>query len=105
MTPSIRFGRPRFSSRKLSALLRRLLQGRVNAAYIFGSHARGEADSMSDVDLIVVAQTGLPFTRRFEAFLDVIDALGSIDLVVYTPKEWKTHGSTAFGTQKLVQVV
>lgn len=105
MTLSIHFGRPKFSPKQLHNLLRQRLAGRVHAAYLFGSYARTEADSMSDVDLVVVTPTELPFTERFTAFLDVIDAIGAIDLVVYTPSEWNAHGTTAFGTQKLVKVI
>lgn len=60
---------------------------------------------MSDVDLVVIASTDLAFTERFTSFLDVIDAIGAVDLVVYTPTEWHTYRRAAFGTQKLVKVI
>src|SRR5439155_11484653 len=50
----------RWLARRLPALLRRY---GVEAAYLFGSWARGEADRLSDIDLIVVASLP-PALRR-----------------------------------------
>jgi predicted nucleotidyltransferase len=56
--------------------------------YLFGSHARGEADSLSDIDLVVVKQTTLPFLERLQEVRRFLPAgLGHLDVLVYTPDE------------------
>jgi predicted nucleotidyltransferase len=52
--------------RDLAELRRRLAPHLAHAqkAIVFGSVARGEADSWSDLDLIIVADTTRPFFER-----------------------------------------
>ena len=57
------------------------------SAYIFGSVSRGEEDEYSDVDLILVMDTDLPFFERIRAVLDLRYALERADLIIYTPEE------------------
>jgi len=58
-------------------------------AIVFGSHARGEADAWSDLDLVIVADCALPFPDRFRAFPRVFEAYPhALDLLVYTPAEF-----------------
>jgi hypothetical protein len=45
-----------------------LENGRAERAIVFGSYGRGEADEYSDLDLIVVAASRLPFLRRHQSF-------------------------------------
>lgn len=60
----------------------------VAAAYVFGSHARGTAGPLSDVDVAVWAAPGLTARERFELRLKLANAaqraLGGteVDLVV-----------------------
>lgn len=69
--------------------LPRLLRAhRVEAAYLFGSWARDEADELSDIDVIVVAESTRPFVERFRDYPDVIRAPTGIDLLIYTPEEF-----------------
>ncbi len=70
---------------RLPALLRR---HRVHEAYVFGSWARGDADRLSDIDLIVVAPSERPFVDRFRDYGDVLRAPAPVDLIVYTPEEF-----------------
>jgi predicted nucleotidyltransferase len=72
-------------ARRLPTLLRRR---RVDAAYLFGSWARGQADPFSDIDLIVVAPSRRPFVDRFRDFPDLLRAPAGIDLLIYTPEEF-----------------
>lgn len=48
-------GSPQFADRVLEILARTLPGRRVLGVWIFGSHARGEATSRSDLDLAVLA--------------------------------------------------
>ena len=70
---------------RLPVLLRR--RG-VEAAYVFGSWARREADDLSDVDLIVVADSRRPFVERFRDYPELLQCPSAIDLVIYTPAEF-----------------
>ena len=72
------------------ASLRPLLDAQgAQAAWIFGSHARGTASAESDIDLIVVAPTDRPFVERFRDYLPaILDAGVGVDLLVYTPDEF-----------------
>jgi predicted nucleotidyltransferase len=55
---------------------------------LFGSHARGEADESSDVDLLVVAESALPrFKRSRELYKLLRPHPFAMDLIVYTPEE------------------
>ncbi len=61
----------------------------VERAIVFGSHARGEADEWSDLDLLIVAESDLPFLDRFRAFRALYDVYPhAIELLVYTPEEF-----------------
>lgn len=55
---------------------------------LFGSHARGEAGESSDVDLLIVAESGLPrFKRSRELYKLLRPHPFAMDLIVYTPEE------------------
>lgn len=81
-------GPPRFArediQRVVAAACRRTGARR---ALLFGSYARGTADAVSDLDLLIVCDTGLPFIERFRLFPEVLDAFPGAELIVYTPAE------------------
>jgi predicted nucleotidyltransferase len=55
---------------------------------LFGCYARGEATENSDVDLLIVAESGLPrFKRSRELYKLMRPYPFGMDLVVYTPQE------------------
>jgi predicted nucleotidyltransferase len=56
--------------------------------YLFGSHARGEADEDSDVDLVVIQSTELPFFERMRRAAACVDPDWPVDILVYTPVEF-----------------
>jgi predicted nucleotidyltransferase len=80
---------PPLTRARLVATLRRRLRGRAQEAYLFGSYARGEAHAESDIDLIVVADTTRAFLDRFRDLAGLGAGLPPIDLLVYTPAEWR----------------
>ena len=80
---------PEWTRDELIASLRHSLAGRVDEAWLFGSYASGTADDGSDVDLIIVRPTALHFTERFRDFMDLWKIHADIDLVIYTPEEWR----------------
>ena len=89
---------PRFDREELVEQLGAILRDRVVEAYLIGSHADGSADGDSDVDLILVADTNRPWPDRGTAFVDLYDRFGDVDLLVYTPTEWRSlqEAPTAF---------
>jgi len=56
---------------------------------LFGSYAQGDATEDSDVDLLVVADTGLPARERYAAVRRLLaDYPAAFDIVVKTPEEY-----------------
>lgn len=85
--------RPPFSDASVEAFIEKLrerLEGRVEAAYLFGSVAEGVWTRDSDVDLIAVQRTETPFAMRGQDFLDLYGLAPRLDLLVYTPEEFET---------------
>jgi predicted nucleotidyltransferase len=54
---------------------------------LFGSTARNEAGLTSDLDLLIVWDTDLPFLERTAALYRVLQPQVAVDLLVYTPEE------------------
>lgn len=59
----------------------------VSVAYVFGSHARGQAGPLSDVDVALLAPAVAPQDRldlrlRVGALLSAVDHLPEVDVVV-----------------------
>ncbi|PYT08548.1 MAG: hypothetical protein DMF49_04930 [Acidobacteria bacterium] len=81
---------PTVSSDELFRKIRECLAGTgVMRAILFGSYARGQADSVSDVDLVLIERTDRPFTERGLAHLPLFDMGVGVDLLVYTPEEYE----------------
>ena len=59
------------------------------SVYLFGSWARGEADDLSDLDLVVIKRTMAPFFDRLMEVGRLLPAgAGGVDVLVYTPDEF-----------------
>ena len=59
---------------------------------VFGSFARGRAEGIhewTDLDLVVVAETSLPFHQRIKRLLERVRPKVGVDVLVYTPAEWE----------------
>jgi predicted nucleotidyltransferase len=70
--------------------LRDALRGRVEAAYVFGSFARGDQKASSDLDLMLIKNTDKKFLHRVEEFEDLYGSISpDLDIVVYTPEEFE----------------
>jgi predicted nucleotidyltransferase len=54
---------------------------------VFGSIARGDQDEYSDVDILLVRDTQLPFFDRLREVFDLFYDLGRADLLIYTEGE------------------
>lgn len=57
---------------------------------LFGSYARGEEREQSSLDLLIVAQTDLPFIERIKRVIELVseDTI-PVEPLVYTPEELK----------------
>jgi predicted nucleotidyltransferase len=73
---------------EFEAEVKRVLDGRVEAAYIFGSYGTSEFGRDSDIDMMLVVKTEKPFLDRAMGFGDLLDIVPSMDLLVYTPEEF-----------------
>lgn len=69
----------------------RLLRERYNPERIifFGSLGRDQIHEWSDLDLIVVKKSSLPFLKPIEEVLKFIKPQVSVDIFVYTPEEFE----------------
>jgi len=56
---------------------------------LFGSLATGEIEEWSDLDLVVIQHTDLPFLERSKAALRLLRPRVGVDVLVYTPQEFE----------------
>ncbi|KUK07881.1 MAG: putative nucleotidyltransferase [Caldanaerobacter subterraneus] len=69
---------------------------------LFGSLVRGDINSKSDIDLLIVWETELPFLKRLEVFYNAIQPNVAMDILVYTLEEIeKLYGKNKFITKAL----
>ncbi len=82
-------GPPQIPREKIVARIRAYLETTdVIRAILFGSFARGEADAVSDVDLVLVEATDAPLTARGLRHLALFRMGFALDLLIYTPEEF-----------------
>jgi len=55
---------------------------------LFGSHAHGNADEYSDLDVAIIKETDERFMDRLGTVYDLLPAVGAMDVLVYTPAEF-----------------
>jgi predicted nucleotidyltransferase len=69
----------------------------------FGSFARDEVGSFSDLDMIAVMESDLRFIARLdELYREIVPRVG-LDLLVYTPAEWEEMRHRSFVRHALAQ--
>lgn len=61
---------------------------------LFGSFAQGDVHEWSDLDLVVVTETELPFMERQRLVIHRVRPIVTVDFFVYTPSEWEYMKST-----------
>ena len=78
-------------SRSLNlASIRRILRNKnVCKAILFGSAARGQDTRKSDLDIMIIRDTGKRFFDRFDEFNEIFEVAKGrgVDLLIYTPEE------------------
>ena len=60
---------------------------------LFGSLATGHVGEWSDLDLVVIANTDLPFYERIKHVLQSVRPRAGMDVFIYTPAEWAEMAS------------
>lgn len=82
----------------LEFLREQFFKQNVTEAYVFGSFAKAQCSAWSDLDLVAVMQTECSFLDRPREFASLFELGVAIDLLVYTPEEFKTlrNNGTSF---------
>lgn len=80
---------PPVTDRLLTQVVDRILRtGSPLKIVLFGSHARGNADANSDLDLLIIEDSPLPRYKRSPRYYDALAGLfPSKDIVVWSPDE------------------
>jgi len=82
--------RKRALARELDRYVRLLTaQGDPERIIVFGSMASGEIEPWSDIDLVIVQQTDLPFMKRLREVRRLLKPRVGTDILVYTPSEFE----------------
>jgi predicted nucleotidyltransferase len=61
----------------------------IERVSLFGSYARGRRDLGTDLDVLVIWETDKPFVERLKALYSLVAAPVDLDLVCYTPAEFR----------------
>ncbi len=62
--------------------------GAPEKVILFGTLAKGHVHEWSDIDLVVVEQTHLPFFQRLRKVRKLLQPKVGMDIMVYTPEEF-----------------
>jgi len=83
---------------KIQQIVDKIVEGyQPEKIILFGSHARGDAHKDSDLDLIIIKQTNVPwFHRGWEVRKLLLKDLVPMDLKIYTPDEFKKYESSRY---------
>jgi len=87
--------------RELERIVRVLRGLEAQLIVLFGSAARGEVTVWSDLDLIVVLNSDLPFVKRLGLLYEQIRPRVGLDLLAYTPQEFEAIRKRPFIRQAL----
>lgn len=80
-----------------------LVERGATLVLVFGSFARGDVGSWSDLDMIAVMASDLSFIKRLgELYEQLVPHVG-LDLLVYTPEEWEYMRERSFVRHALAE--
>ena len=84
----LRESRRRQLMKEMERVKRRLITMGAQKIVLFGSAARDDVTLFSDVDMLVVMPSPLPFVERLQGIYRRIHP-AAVDLFVYTPEEFE----------------
>lgn len=85
------FARKKLLDQELSRCLDILKTKRnTEKVILFGKMAKGEVNEWSDIDLVIVEKTSLPFYQRLFHVRKLLRPQVAMDVIVYTPDEFET---------------
>lgn len=86
------------SKEKIEEVVKRIVaHHHPEKIFLFGSYARGDAHEDSDIDLLIIDQTLEPGHKRAIKYLDAVQGVREpVDILVYTPDEFKTQKNQHF---------
>jgi len=87
--------------RELERIVQVLRQMGAQRIILFGSAARERIAAWSDLDLIVVLESDLPFIKRLGVPYERIQPRVGLDLLAYTPQEFEALRERPFIRQAL----
>jgi predicted nucleotidyltransferase len=103
MTTEVAVARERLLRQELARFIEIVVQQmQPERIILFGSLATGQVDEWSDLDLVVIADTGLPFYERLKQVLRNVRPQAGMDVLVYTPAEWAELSSQRHFVQEEV---
>jgi len=56
---------------------------------VFGSVVTGKVGPYSDIDLVLIKKTSVPYFKRAQQLVDLLDYDVDIDFMIYTPEEFE----------------
>jgi predicted nucleotidyltransferase len=71
-------------------------RGDVLRISVFGSYARGRVDLFTDLDVLVIMETAMPFLERQRVLYELLALPVDLDLLCYTPQEFNTMKDRPF---------
>lgn len=81
--------RKKLLDQELARYVRLLTEhGDPEKVILFGTLAKGRVHEWSDIDLVVVEQTHLPFFQRLRKVRKLLQPKVGMDIMVYTPEEF-----------------
>ncbi|GAB6056899.1 nucleotidyltransferase domain-containing protein [Desulfonatronum parangueonense] len=81
-----------------------IAKGNPKKVILFGTMAKGGVNEWSDIDLVVVEETKLPFYQRLRKIRGMLRPQVGMDIVVYTPEEFeKMSSERAFVKDEVIQ--
>ena len=81
--------RKKLLHQEMNRCLRLLTErGSPEKVILFGTLAKGSVHEWSDIDLVVVERTHLPFFQRIKKVRKLLQPKVGMDIMVYTPEEF-----------------
>jgi predicted nucleotidyltransferase len=81
--------RKKVLDQEMNRCIRLLTQhGSPEKVILFGTLAKGEVHEWSDIDLVVVERTALPFFERIKKVRKLVQPRVGMDIMVYSPDEF-----------------